>query len=201
MISYRQTYPNSCGAASLMCCAIEIGITDIPANVGLNPLWVAAHPLNPRGDLQSETMIYAVTSGSAGAPTNNSGYSLPSKIGIAAKALGLTTIAFVPQSTTGKLLLFLYNNEKVDAQNAGMLLKREVAPVLTGNQRLLKILRVGSATSWLPATGLHYVMQRPDLSIMDPALGQNFPSLDIAIQAHNANGVFYEDTGLAILVV
>lgn len=200
MIAYKQTFPNSCGAASLMCAAIENGVLNIPANEALHPLWVGEHAINPRGDRHSEVMIYAVTCGAIGAPTNNSGYSLPSKIAAAAKALGLTTIAFVPQTVTGNLLLALYNTEQVDALQIGMLLKRNAAPLPEHNQRLLKILRVGSATSWLPATGLHYVMQRPDLSIMDPAVGQNFPDLTLAIQAHQANGIFYEDTGLAILV-
>ena len=200
MPSYRQTFPNSCGAASLMCAAIEIGVPAIPANPAIHPLWVGGHLMPALGDRPSEIMIYAVTSGVPGAPNNDTGYSLPSKIGKAARALGLSTIAFVPKSITGAILLFLYGNEVLDAQSVGMLVTRKEAPLPVGNQRLLKILRVGDAAGWLPATGLHYVMMRPDMSIMDPAVGQDFPNLDMAIQAHRANGTFYQDTGLAILI-
>ena len=200
MAQYTQTYPNSCGAATLMCAALELKINTIPAS-SIHPLWVAAHDIiQPNGDRHSEIMIYAVTSGVPGTPNIDSGYSLPSRIGAAAKALGITTIAFVPQSSIGSLLLFLYGTEELDAQNTGMLLRRKDAPTLEEGQRLLKILRVGDATSWKPARGLHYVMQRPDLSIMDPAVGQNFPNLDLCIQAHQANSTFYQDTGLAILL-
>jgi hypothetical protein len=200
MVAYRQTFPNSCGASSLLAAALELGVNNIPNDPTVHPLWVGGHAIPPQGDRQSEIMLYAVTSGSPGAPTAASGYSLPSKIAKAAKALGLVTIAFVPNSITGALLMFLYGSEKLDAQVEGMLLKREAAPAPTGNQRLFRILRVGPAGKWLPATGLHYVLERPDGSIMDPAVGQNFPSLALAIQAHQADGTFYEDTGLAILI-
>lgn len=200
MVKYQQTFTNSCGAATLLCAALELNVLTIPQS-NIHPLWIGAHNIvQPNGDQQSEIMLYAVTSGATGAPNNNSGYSLPSRIAAAARELGLTTIAYVPQSILGGLLLFLYGNEQIDAQNAGMLLKREAAPTLLGTQRLLKVLRVGDASSWLPATGLHYVMQRPDLSIMDPAVGQNFPDLDLCIQSHQANGTFYQDTGVAILI-
>ena len=67
-------------------------------------------------------------------------------------------------------------------------------------QRLLKVMRVGDANSKLLATGLHYAMMRPDGTIMDPANGQNFPDIDILIAAQGANGAFYADTGVAILI-
>lgn len=201
MVSYRQSFNNSCGAASLMCAALELGVNTIPNKPAVHPLWTGSHTIHERGDLTSEARIYAVTSGSPGAPSNQSGYSLPSRIGFTAKELGLTTIAFVPRSIVGNLLLFLYGSEKIDAERVGMLLKREAAPRLADRQRLLRILRVGEASSWRPSTGLHYVMERPEGSIMDPAVGQNFPNLDMAIAAHRTNGVSYQDTGLAILVV
>jgi hypothetical protein len=199
MVAYKQTFPNSCGAVALMAASIELNQLTIPQST-IHPLWNNAHIMHAQGDRIAETLIYAVTSGSAGAPNNQSGYSLPSRIAIVAKELHLHSIAFVPKNAMGNLLLFLYGSEEIDAQRAGMLLKREAAPALQQNQFLLKVLRVGAADAWLPATGLHYVLQRADLSIMDPAIGQNFPDLATAVAAHHSNGVFYEDTGIAILL-
>lgn len=203
MAKYKQTYNNSCGAASLMCAAIELKKTKIPGKMedSIHPLWIAPHDIKePNGDKQSETMIYAITSGDKGAPGNTSGYSLPSRIGKVAALLGIHSIAFVPTTLTGSLLLYFYNTEKLDAQKEGMLLKREQAPVLKEGQFLLKVLRIGAADSWVPASGLHYVLERSDKTVMDPSAGQNFPDLNHCIEAFKKGGVFYEDTGLAILL-
>ncbi|WP_440881478.1 hypothetical protein [Tenacibaculum sp. C7A-26P2] len=203
MAKYKQTFNNSCGAASLMCAAIELKKTKIPGNTEnpIHPLWITPHDIKePNGDKQSEAMIYAITSGAEGAPSDKSGYSLPSRIGKVAALLGIHSIAFVPTTLKGNLLLYFYNTEKLDAQKEGMLLKREQAPVLKEGQFLLKILRVGAADTWVPAKSLHYVLERSDKTIMDPSVGQNFPDLNHCIKALNKEGAFYEDTGLAILL-
>lgn len=199
MTQYRQTFPNSCGAASLMCAAVELGTTAVPQDTTVHAMWFAAQPM-ASPNLACENLIYAVTSGATGFATAASGYSLPSRIGKAARALGLTTIAFVPTSIIGTALLALYGTEELDAKSVGTLTVRKAAPLPTEGQRLLKVMRVGDATSKLPATGLHYVMLRPDGTVMDPANGQNFPDMDILIAAQNAQDVFYADTGVAILI-
>lgn len=210
LVSYKQRYDNSCGAAALMCAACELGnVVLLPHPLITNPIWTppaVPYTIPPLGNQTAETLIYAVTSNSPGPPSNQSGYSLPSRIGLVANSLRLAATSYVPRSILGALLLYLYNTEEPDAAYVGMPLIRTEAPMLTENQRLLKILRVGDAQGWVPATGLHYVMQRPrtddapEGSIMDPALGQNFPSLEIAINAHHADGTLYQDTGLSVLI-
>ena len=201
MAKFAQTYSKSCGAAALMCAAIELDVKTIPSNP-IHSLWANEHKIRlPNGDMKSEKMIYAITSGDSGIPNERSGYSLPSKIAIASRLLGLTTISFVPKSTIGNLLLFLYGSEKLNAKNAGMLVKRESIPVLQNGQRLLKILRGGDVSCWKPAFGLHYVMQRPDLSIMDPCEGKNYRNLNECIKNYSSDDIYLKDTGLGILVV
>ena len=199
MLPYKQTFPNSCGAVCLMCAAVELGTTTIPADTTVHAMWVVQQPMTVPNQA-CENLIYAVTSGAPGFATATSGYSLPSRIGKAARALGLTTIAFVPTSIIGTTLLSLYGTEELDARNVGTLTKRQAAPTLEERQRLLKVMRVGNATSILPAGGLHYVMMRPDGTVMDPACGQNFPNMNELIAAQQAQGVFYADTGVAILI-
>lgn len=182
-----------------MCAAIELGKTTIPLDTAVHPVWLAAQSMTTP-NLACENLIYAVTSGAAGFATAASGYSLPSRVGKAARALGLTTIAFVPTSIMGTALLALYGSEELDAKSVGTLTVRKAAPMPEKEQRLLKVMRVGDATSYLPATGLHYVMMRPDGSVMDPAVGQNFPDLESLIAVQKAQDVFYEDTGVAILI-
>jgi len=210
LVAYRQRFTNSCGAAALMCAVCELGnVVLLPDTRVHNTYYVPPHvpyTIPPLGHPMGEALIYSITSDSPGLPNNASGYSLPSKIGLVSSILRLNATAYVPYSVMGTLLLFLYRTEEPDAQYYGMPLIRSQDPVLQENQRLLKILRVGDANSWAPALGLHYVMQRPptdeapDGSVMDPALGQNFPSLEIAINAHRANDTFYQDTGLSVLI-
>ncbi len=165
----------------------------------MHSTWHLSHAMESP-DKGCENLIYAVTSGANGFPSAANGYSLPSLIGKAARGLGLTTIAFVPPGILGVTLLRLYGNEESNAQANGTVLVRKEAPRPGSGQRLLKVMRVGDDDSWIPATGLHYVMMRPDGSIMDPATGQNSPNLASLIQAQKTDRVFYADTGVAILI-
>ncbi len=182
-----------------MCAAIELGKTVIPVDTGVHSTWFAEKAMDAPS-VGCENLIYACTSGASGFATAASGYSMPSRIGKAARGLGLTTIAFVPPTILGTALLTLYGTEELDAKSIGTLTKRAAAPMPTEGQRLLKVMRVGDAKSNLPATGLHYVMMRPDGTIMDPAVGQNFPDMDNLLAAQKAVDAYYADTGVAILI-
>lgn len=207
-----QCFSNSCGAASLLCAAIELDVKQIPARPALQNLWNVESTITlPNGDYESERKIYAVTSGIArtAVPDIDTGYSLPSNIARAVKALGLDATAYVPYNLSGILLRFLYGDEIVNSINAGMPVIYAYAPPLIENQRLLKVFRVGDAAFWKPATGLHYVMQRPNNSLMDPAAfyddkghpgGDDFISVDNCIQHHRTQNRYYQDTGISILI-
>jgi hypothetical protein len=174
----QQRYPDSCGAASLLCAAIELGLTNLP-DLGHGPLPAYLSNFNPlalsnqgwdgralQTTDQCETAIYYVTSG-----RTLRGYSLPSAISRAALALGLRVTAYLgtfwrrPFSLPG--LTAAYPNEIADVRNLGINIHSRAFMYLKTNQRALSVLvRTGRRGG-----GLHYVMRRPGGSFMDPDTG------------------------------
>lgn len=195
---YQQTFPQSCGAATLMCAALELGINELPAN-NINFLWAGPRRLKKGPTKEAEIQIYSVTSGENKIPTMVSGYSLPSKLALAADILDLEMTVHLPPSVTSTILTTLYPSEIVDARNAGVNIVRSIPPRLILDQVRLRILRVGGAGFFNIASGLHYVLERRNGSVMDPALGQNYANLDelqrlLRTMAKTA----YVDTGITV---
>ena len=196
---YQQTFPQSCGAATLMCAALELGVNELPAN-NVNFLWAGSRKLKKGPTKEAEIQIYSVTSGENRIPTPVSGYSLPSKLAIVADILNLDMTVHLPPSLTSSILTFLYPGEIADAERAGVSVVRSAAPRLLTDQKRLRILRVGS-TGLSIATGLHYVLERKDGSIMDPALGQNYTNFaELERLLGTMAKTAYIDTGITVTV-
>lgn len=201
MTSYRQTYKNSCGAATLLCAIIDLGYKSLPAKPSIHPLWVGGADLTAGPTKQAETMIYAITSGCDRCPDNGSGYSLPSGIAKVCQAINLKAQVYVPTSIVPSLLLLFYPNEMSQAASNGMDITRTAPPKPTGNQLLLRIVRVGEDKMLSLNLGLHYVLERPNGWVMDPVLGWEHSSLDQLILFHQKMyRASYVDTEIGILL-
>ena len=201
MTSYRQTYKNSCGAATLLCAIIDLGYTHLPADPSLHPLWVGGADLTKGPTKQAETIIYAVTSGCDRCPDNGSGYSLPSRIAKVCQAIDLKAQVYVPSEIVPSLLLLFYPNEMSHATRNGMETERTAPPKPIGNELLLRVIRVGGDRMFGVNLGLHYVLERPNNWVMDPALGWEHSSLDQLILFHKKMyQTSYVDSGLGILL-
>ena len=199
--SYQQTYPNSCGAASLLCAAIDLGITQLPSDANIHPLWVGGCELDKGPTKQSETIVYALTSGSKGAPTKGSGYSVPSNIAKACQAMGISATAYVPTGLVTRILLAYYPKELANAEAYGMKVFREAPPRPTGKQLLLRIIRVGADKLVSINSGLHYILERPNGWVMDPALGWEHSSLDqLKLFHQKMYQTSYVDSGIGIML-
>lgn len=195
---YKQTFPNSCGASSLLCAAMELGTVQMPATPAY-PLWTFA--MNLATTQTCETAIYSVTGGGGGMPPSAaSGYSMPSYIHDCARALGRNAVAYVPGSVIGALLNTVYQADVRRAVGNGMTVNAAAAPAPVGAQRLLRVMRVGEDAWYKPATGLHYIMERPDGSVMDPAVGMDANNLAALALFQKSQSVAYIDTGIGITI-
>jgi hypothetical protein len=206
--AYRQLLPASCGAACLMCGALELGTKWIEPQPTWGPLWQVRAPM--ACNQATEMRLYSVTSGDGGAiPHPGSGYSLPSYIYEVALALGLDASAFVDTNMVGTALRWLYKTELGRAQGLGMLIHEQPPRKPSQNERLLRVVRTGPDSWYIPAAALHWIMERPDGSIMEPAgfagghgpgQGWEIQSLNILLAARKSQGVAYFDTGIGIMV-
>lgn len=206
--SFRQRLPASCGAACLMCAGMELGAHTMEANPNWGLLWAAQAAL--ACDAPTEQRIYSVANGGSGAPPHpQSGYSLPSYIYEAAHAIGLDASAFVAESMVGSALRLLYGSEMTRAEGLGMVVHRQPPRKPTQNERLMRVVRNGPDSWYMPAIALHWILERPDGSIMEPAGYQggsgpgtawNVGSLDILLAARKSQGVAYFDTGVGIML-
>ena len=194
---YRQTQANSCGASSLLCAALELGTTTL--HHPRWPLWTNSIPLAT--NQTCEMALYRVTSGNEGLPTaQGAGYSLPSYIYEAAGAMGRVATGYVPSSFVGMALTTLYASDVDRARWRGMTIHSQPPPAPAANQRLLRVMRVGENVWYKPAVGLHYILERDDGTVMDPALGTSFTNLAALLQHQATLGVSYVDTGIGIMI-
>lgn len=166
-LSKRQSLPNSCGAAALLCAALELGVTMLPsANSATIPLAATD---------EIEHAIYRFTSGDTASELRAGSYSPPDRIVLCARRLGLegrisarnTAFSGRIAPAMGVAVQESCGRHRIEIEDSDSL------PFVDFNARRLAIVVAGSEQS------LHYVMVRPDGSVMDPGTGQNrrFPQL------------------------
>ncbi|MFY0578994.1 hypothetical protein ACN28S_36230 [Cystobacter fuscus] len=164
----KQAYTNSCGAASLLCAATELGSTHL-----------GNQPLDTRTNA-SETQIYQATSGaySMGNP-ENSGYSFPDRIVATGRALGLNGHVHMTNSLPSQVIKYFGGNVVNNLHATGVPIEEGPERQLAANQRRLRVVVVtANVAGRVPVmAGLHYIMERPDGSIMDPASGRNYNNI------------------------
>lgn len=184
----QQQFLNSCGAASLLCAAHELGVANIPA---YEPalLWAMQVPLAL--DNACEARLYQVCCNQLdGANPANWGYSMPSKVIFCAQLLGLEAWAVAHDTWTIGALKLVYGVELERLRQMGALVEigsRRSTFAPGPNERELKVL-----TAW---GALHYVMVRPDGTVMEPGQGQNHPNVTAA-----KNTIHMRGTGLSVFV-
>lgn len=199
MATYRQTYANSCGAASLLCAAYELGVAQIPQSPVYLLLRAGATPLAL--SRACETQIYQVTSNNPGNINPHGwGYSMPSRIVICARMLGLQAWAVAYRTWSVRGLKIGYSDELRALRALNALAEpggswwrsnnSSFRPV--GHQRELKVLLGRGRHNF---GGMHYVMVRPDGTVMEPGAGVDHPNIQAAKIAVNMHG-----TGLSVFI-
>lgn len=187
----QQMYANSCGAASLLCAAGELGVTRLPEIAGS---MCSGQSLAANG--ACETSLYQITSGAttgrnpAGRDLSKAGYSMPHNMVLAARLLGLDARVYM-DGRLAAAIAWAYPECRSITEQSGVRVLQTPPPPLDPNQRLLKVLGV------MKVAGLHYVMQRPTGSYMDPNDGRDYDNFD---EMNNSWLKSYADTGISILV-
>jgi cysteine protease IpaJ len=208
----KQEYANSCGAASLLCASKELGKTNLPTVDG-EFRW-QGQPLDTRTSA-AEQAIYSVSSGTANrnGDLKNEGYSQPDKLIQAADRLGLKSQVQVAPGIHGKVLETINPGLVTRLNEAGVEINRGPEQPLNENQRRLRVVRANVGVLDLPKgpVGLHYVLERPNGSVMDPATGFDYNNLStlnktMAASSQGIEGTngwlkgSYTDTGISIIV-
>jgi len=182
--SLQQSNAYSCGAAALLCAAMELGVQKLPGQ-----------PFDLKCDTNCEQQLYKLTASTDayGKPVtftgfSNLGYSYPHEVAKTAQKLGLN-VQIYSSGVIADVLSYCYPTVINLCKEAGFTIYQGEPPALNENQRSLKIV-----TTWI--VGLHYVMKRPDGSYMDSNGGKNFGSY----AAMNALSKTYKATGITLVL-
>jgi cysteine protease IpaJ len=192
----QQTYPNSCGAVGLLCASMEMGKTEMFAGK------------NSKGDMQppvklqtnnpmAEQAIYKHTSNAKpGQDPNNGPYSYPDRIVSTARVMGLNGEVQMVPGVTSSALKATKGDVVSRLQGSGVPIKEGAEPPLTEEQRRLRVVvSTANVGGKVPiAGGLHYIMERPNGTIMDPASGRNYQNLQ-SLNAELAKTPIHDKTG------
>ncbi|HSW05814.1 hypothetical protein [Aquabacterium sp.] len=181
MATHTQTYTNSCGAASLLCAAVELGVVQFPDGLALT------------ANVNSENRIYGqIGEGKPGTALADRGYSMPGRIAAMARALGLGAEIYMPPGAYATLLSTFYASAVTQARGAGFaIIEHPTPPVVGDGYRDIKVMAV------MKVVGLHYVLNRPNGSYMDPGDGLEAPNFE---GINNSWLKSYADTGILIRV-
>jgi cysteine protease IpaJ len=181
MVAHTQGYAYSCGAACLLCAAVELGVVTFPDG---SPLIV---------NVNNENRIYAqVGEGAPGTGLADRGYSMPARIAAMARSLGLGAEIYMRPGAYATMLSTFYSSAVTQAQQAGFtIIDQPTPPTIGDGYRDIKVMAV------MKVVGLHYVLQRPDGSYMDPADGVEAATLE---GINNSWFKSYADTGILIRV-
>lgn len=172
----KQVFPNSCGAAALLCAAKELGVNKIPALAGSMSEHLGVDTLEL--DNRCENDLYRITSGSTSIRQGQSnlleaGYSMPDNIVIAGRLLGLNMRVEKCPGLFVTALEWLYPTIEKNLKGIGCPVDLP-GPALRNNEVKLEAMAVSCIG--VPI-GLHWVLNRADGSYMDPATGENQKNL------------------------
>ena len=201
-LARKQIFANSCGAASLLCAAKELGIDKMPVFKDSLSDITGIDSLELTNNCESD--LYQITSRNYNplmhhTNVSDSGYSMPEDIVIAARIIGLDTYAIENNTFFSKALSFIYPEVKEKLSSIGCELRQSDTP-LNPNQRKLEAVAVSIAG--VPA-GLHWVLCRPDNSYMDPGTGGNSPDFSgMQAEMKKSNNKFYGyyKTGISVVL-
>ncbi len=187
-VTKKQQWDNACGAACLLCAALEAGKTNYP------PIGLETETSTLQNNNTSETLLYYISSGVAAAgkhvsqADNAAGYSMPSNLIKAAFHIGFTAATLYMRSTLSVAILkHVYDAEVRKCRTmAGVTVNDGKAPAIsTLAATAYKFVVVEPML-----VSLHYVLHRPDGSYMDPATGQDLVKMP----------KLYNRSGLSIVI-
>lgn len=198
----KQMYDNSCGAASLLCAAKELGVDKIPQYKGAMSEMTRKSSLDL--DNRCERDLYLITSGNYNPRIHkdniaDAGYSMPDKIVMATRLLGLNAYVVEESNIFSQVISFIYPDARdlLIGMGCNIVHQRDV---LSSNQRVLEAV----AVSFIGVpVGLHWVLCRPDGSYMDPAVGENyscFSTMELGARRSNSNFIGYTKIGISIVI-
>ncbi|WP_458737038.1 hypothetical protein [Pseudomonas chlororaphis] len=199
-LARKQIFANSCGAASLLCVAKELGIEKIPVLAGSISETLECDTLEM--DNRCESDIYMITSDNSAQRKHcdnlmDAGYSMPDGIVTAGRLLGLKMTVEEDPGFFSKALSWFYPDTKSRLSSIGCAVVHAAdAPVV--DQAKIEAMAVSFAG--LPV-GLHWVVQRSDGSYMDPATGKNhknFSDLNSGAKQIPYGVLGYYRTGISI---
>lgn len=180
----KQAFGFSCGAASLLCAAIELDAS-IPGGLSA---------VDAQRTSMCEIELYKITSGATTGgvvrpfdPTN-AGYSYPHNVALAARSLGLNVTIYM-EGFIANALSVIYPQCEEQCIRAGFPVIHGAPPALAANRRALIVV-----TTFL--VGLHYVLERPGGGYMDPNDGEDFADFS----AMNKLSKAYGKTGITLVL-
>ncbi|MGY2376361.1 hypothetical protein ACW9IB_17830 [Pseudomonas sp. SDO524_S393] len=180
----KQAFDFSCGAASLMCAAVELE-GNLPNGLS---------PTDALRTSMCEVELYKLTSGATTGgvvkpfdPTK-AGYSYPHNVALAARSMGLNVTIYM-DGFIASALSVLYPQCEEQCIRAGFPVIHGAPPALAANRRALIVV-----TTFL--VGLHYVMERPGGGYMDPNDGADFADF----KAMNGWSKTYGKTGITLVL-
>lgn len=181
----KQAFGFSCGAASLLCAAVELDANALPGGLS------ATDALRTN---MCEVELYKITSGAITGgvvkpfdPTK-AGYSYPHNVALAARSLGLNVTIYM-DGFVASALSVAYPQCEEQCIRAGFPVIHGPPPALAANRRALIVV-----TTFL--IGLHYVMERPGGGYMDPNDGADFTDF----KAMNMLSKAYGKTGITLVL-
>ena len=134
-VNKRQMYLQSCGAATLLCAAMELGVRHLPNLPG--SILSNGQPRNADGTCESA--IHQITSGAATGgnarlmPNQNTGYSIPYSLALAAQLLGLDVRVHMLPGLISSSVSALYRNVESLCGGSGVPVDRGPLPRLAYN--------------------------------------------------------------------
>jgi hypothetical protein len=158
-----QTSALNCGAACLLCAALELNSVPAVGNMAVNkPLYQLISAGIPLAASNAWLLAIYDISGAGQA-----GYSLPSGIIEAAGYLGMTATVLMAQTQTVNFLQKAYPHEVANClpHTIRVTNNRLGDLTLVAGERALHCVRIGQTHA------VHWVMQRDDNTYMDPAGG------------------------------
>ncbi len=170
---------------ALLCAAKELGIDHFPQVAPWN-----GAPLTASIGCESRLFLHTGT-GVPGLALSGRGYSMPARLAAVGRTLGLKNpTVYMRSGVYATMISTFYNTALQQGRDSGIPIHNAAPPPLQPWQRALKVMAV------MKVVGLHYIMQRPDGSFMDPADGENHESF----AAMNASwSKCYADTGIALV--
>jgi cysteine protease IpaJ len=199
----RQQQDDSCGASSLLCAALELGIREF-SQTDRSVFSATGVTLSASNHAESTIVELTRSTRNSGLGVVDAGHLYPHDFAVAARSLSLRGSLYLnPNAILATALGLYYRDSGKMALESGVPLFQSTPPDLRLNQRLLKVFLVEQhVTRRMPRAprGLHYVLLRPDGSVMDPATGWDFDNLRSMRPLLDGIQGRYVDSGIAVLI-